>query len=112
MATTEYAPQRAETIELSFVTLLKYYMCFLYIALGEATCISEGFASWSAEKVALDMFYLVSQVVEYNIRVEGLAQITLQGSYWVCVRALVYVAMALPNDHKSLQIFHGIIPLG
>jgi hypothetical protein len=112
MATTENASQWAETIELSFVTLLKYYMCFLYIALGEASCISEGFASWSAEKVALDMFYLVSQVAEYKVRVEGSAKFTLQGSAWSCVRALVYVVMAFPKEHKNLRILDGIIPPG
>jgi hypothetical protein len=107
MAMTENASLWAETIELSLVTLLKYYVCFLYIALFEASCVSEGFASWSAKKAALDMFYLVSQVEEYNRRIEGSAKITLQGSAWLCVRALVYVVMAFPNDHKSLTLFDG-----
>ena len=111
MATTENASAWAETIELSLVTLIKYYICSFFITLFESSCIPEGLATWSAKKVSLDLFYLVSQVAEYNRRIEGSANITLQGSAWLCVRALVYVAMTFVNDHKKLQLFDGIFLL-
>lgn len=111
MAATENAPEWAETIELSLVTLLKYYICCLYVALFEESCVPERFGSSSAKKVALDMFYLVSQVEEYNRQVKGLAKITLQGSAWLCVRSLVYVVMSFPDDHEKLLLFDGIYPL-
>jgi hypothetical protein len=111
MATTEITPASAETIELSLVALLKYNVCSVFHTVFETSSFAEGLATWAAKKASLDILYLASQVGEYNRRIEGFVDFKLQGSGWLCARALVLVAMAFPSDHQELIVCDGIKPL-
>jgi hypothetical protein len=109
MAITEIQPASTETIELALVTLLKYYNCSMYITIFETSSFPEGLATLAAKKVALDILHIASQVGEYNRRIGGLPEYKLQGSAWLCVRALALVAMTFPASSHDLCVCDSII---
>ena len=104
MAAARLSSTPVETIELSFVTLITFYVCSMYITIFETSSFAEGLATMTAKKVALDMLRLISQVGEYNRQIKGSVGFILQGSAWLCVRGLALVAMTFPSGHPELSV--------
>jgi hypothetical protein len=107
MARVQFPSKMVETIELSFVTLITYHVCAMYIIIFETSSFAEGLATSEAKKLAYNMLLLISQVGEYNRRIRGSVEYTLRGSSWLCIRALALVAMSFPSGYPKLQVCEG-----
>jgi hypothetical protein len=105
MATAQFSSAQLETIELSFATLIKYHICSIYVTIFETSSFAEGLATLAGKKLALDLLFIISQVGEYNRKMKGSVDFILQGSSWLCVRALPLVAMAFPNGTAEPPLY-------